>query len=169
MPRKLHVIPHLSSAELKERYQTSRDPVESRRWHLLWLVSEHHTLTAAAEAIGLSYDYARRIVRTYNADGVNSVRNRRRDKRPDQSRSLLNTHQLEELKARLKSPPADGGVWSGPKVACVIAQMLGREHVWPQRGWDYLKLVGYSCQEPRPEHVKGDAQAKTAFKKTAYS
>ncbi|MEM7065877.1 MAG: helix-turn-helix domain-containing protein [Cyanobacteria bacterium P01_B01_bin.77] len=77
MPRKLTIIPHLSSTELKERYQTSHDPVESRRWHLLWLVSEHHTLTAAAEAIGLNYDYARRIVRTYNAEGVASVRNRR--------------------------------------------------------------------------------------------
>ena len=168
MPRKLRIVPHLSSTELKERYQTSCDPVESRRWHLLWLVSEHETLTAAAAAIGLGYDYARRIVRIYNSDGVSSVRNRRRDKRPDQSRSLLNAHQLDDLKKRLKSPPADGGVWSGPKVARVMAQMLGREHVWPQRGWDYLKLLGYSCQEPRPEHVKGDAEAKTAFKKTPH-
>jgi len=166
MPRKLHVIPHLSAAELKNRYQTSRDPVESRRWHLLWLVSEHHTLTAAAEAIGFNYDYARRIVRAYNTEGVASVRNRRRDKRPDQSRSLLTAHQLDELKVRLQAPPTDGGVWSGPKVARVMAQMLGRAHVWPQRGWDYLKLLGYSCQEPRPEHIKGDAEAKAAFKES---
>lgn len=168
MPRKLNVIPHLSSTELKERYQSSHDPVESRRWHLLWLVSDHHTLTAAAEAIGFNYDYARRIVRTYNVEGIASVRNRRRDKRPAQSRSLLKGQQLEELKERLKLPPEDGGVWSGPKVARVMAQMLGREKVWPQRGWDYLKLMGYSCQEPRPLHVKGDAEAKAGFKKTAY-
>lgn len=166
MPRKLTVIPHLSSTELKDRYQTSHDPVESRRWHLLWLVSDHYTLTAAAEAVGFNYDYARRIVRTYNAEGATSVRNRRRDKRPDQSRSLLNEHQLEALKERLNSPPDDGGVWSGPKVARVMAHLLGRDHVWPQRGWDYLKLVGYSCQEPRPLHVKGNAEAKAAFKKT---
>ncbi|MEM7065878.1 MAG: winged helix-turn-helix domain-containing protein [Cyanobacteria bacterium P01_B01_bin.77] len=80
----------------------------------------------------------------------------------------MNEQQLEDLKERLKSPPDDGGVWSGPKVARVMTQLLGRDHVWPQRGWDYLRLVGYSCQEPRPLHVKGDAEAKAAFKKTAH-
>ena len=140
MPRTLRIVPHLSSTELKARYQTSCDPVESCRWHLLWLVSEHETLTTAAAAIGLDYDYVRRIVRTYNSEGVTSVRNRCRDKRPDQSRSLLNDHQLDDLKTRLKSPPADGGGWSGPKVARVMAQMLGREHVWPQRGWEVSEV-----------------------------
>src|SRR3954451_25103043 len=35
------------------------------------------------------------------------------------------------------APPADGGLWTGPKVATWMAARLGRQ-VRPQRGWDYL-------------------------------
>jgi hypothetical protein len=39
MPRIAYLVPHYSSDELKQKYIKSRDPVESRRWHLLWKVS----------------------------------------------------------------------------------------------------------------------------------
>ncbi|MEM6717558.1 MAG: winged helix-turn-helix domain-containing protein [Cyanobacteria bacterium P01_C01_bin.147] len=167
MPRKLHLAPHYSSTELKARYRASTDPVESRRWHLLWLVSEQTTLTDAARAVGLNYDYARTIVGDYNLDGAAGLRNRRKAKRPHQRRSLLTAAQWEELKARLAVPPADGGLWSGPKVAGVIAELTGREKVWPQRGWDYLKRLEQSLQVPRPRHRQGDPEAQAAFKKTS--
>ncbi|MBC7972231.1 MAG: hypothetical protein H7Z11_19235 [Verrucomicrobia bacterium] len=38
---------HLKSEELKARYQGSTDLVESRRWHLLWLVSQQWYLLDA--------------------------------------------------------------------------------------------------------------------------
>ncbi len=38
MPKKLELIPHLSSEELQDRYRKAKDPVEVRRWHLLWKV-----------------------------------------------------------------------------------------------------------------------------------
>ena len=166
MPRKLHLAPYYSSTELKARYRTSTEPVESRRWHLLWLVSEQTTLTDAARAIGLNYDYARTIVADYNRDGAAGVRNRRKAKRPHHRRSLLTAAQLEQLKARLALPPTDGGLWNGPKVARVIAELTGMEKVWPQRGWDYLKRLEQSLQVPRPRHRQGDSEAQAAFKKT---
>ena len=166
MPRKLHLEPYSSSTELKARYRTSTEPAESRRWHLLWLVSEPTTLTAAARAIVLNYDYARTIVADYNRDGAAGVRNRRQAQRPHQRRSLLTAAQLEQLKARLALPPTDGGLWNGPKVARVIAELTGMEKVWPQRGWDYLKRLEQSLQVPRPRHRQGDSEAQAAFKKT---
>lgn len=166
MPRKLHLEPHISTDELKAHYRTSQDPVESRRWHLLWLVCEQTTLTHAAQVVGLNYDYAREIVREYNRNGAHGLRNRRKDKRPQQSRSLLSQAQCAELSTRLQAPPADGGLWNGPKVAQVIAQMTGVEKVWPQRGWDYLKRLEQSFQVPRPRHRKGEPEAQAAFKKT---
>jgi hypothetical protein len=39
MPRKLELVPHLSEAELKNRYRKAKDRVEARRWHLLWKVA----------------------------------------------------------------------------------------------------------------------------------
>jgi hypothetical protein len=41
MVRKAHLHPHLTSCELKSRYLCASDRVESRRWHLLWLVSKN--------------------------------------------------------------------------------------------------------------------------------
>ena len=168
MPRKLKLENHYSSEELKERYRSTQDPVESRRWHLLWLVSTGHTLTSAAQVVGLNYDYGREIVRSYNADQGEGLRNRRKDKRPQGGgRPLLNAEQVEELRQKLLSPPGDGGLWSGPKVAKEMAKMLGREKVWPQRGWDYLKLLGYSHQRPRPRHAKGSVVEQEVFKKNS--
>ena len=167
MPRKLHLEPHFSAADLKTRYRASRDPVESRRWHLLWLVCEQNSLTDAAKVVGLNYDYARAIVRDYNRNGSDGLRNRRKDARPHQSRSLLTPAQLQALEQRLQQPPDDGGLWNGPKVAQVIAQLTGASKVWPQRGWDYLKRLEQSLQRPRPRHGKGDPDQQAAFKKTA--
>lgn len=168
MPRKLHLEPHFSADELKTRYRTSRDPVESRRWHLLWLVCENTTLTAAAKVVGVNYDYARAIVRAYNRDGADGLRNRRKDSRPQQSRSLLNPEQMKALETRLQSPPDDGGRWNGPKVAQVIAQVTGVPKVWPQRGWDYLKRLEQSLQMSHPQqHHKDHEKEQAAFKKTS--
>jgi transposase len=166
MPRPLHLEPHFSVDELKARYRASHDPVEARRWHLLWLIHRPMSLTEAAKAVGLNYDYARSIVTAYNREGADGVRNRRKDSRPRPSRSLLTAEQQQALEARLETPPDDDGVWSGPKVAREMAAILGVPKVWPQRGWDYLKRLERSLQVPRPRHRKGDPEAQEAFKKT---
>lgn len=170
MPRKLHLEPHFSVSELKTRYRESQDPIETRRWHLIWLVADQQSLSAAAAAVGLNYDYARDIVRAYNTQGALGVRNRLKASRPGRhSTALLSQGQCEALRQRLQTPPDDGGIWSGPKVAREIARMSGRKHIWPQRGWEYLKALGYSCQQPRPRHVKGDPTEQAAFKKNCLS
>ena len=46
------------------------------------------------------------------ADGL---RNRRKDRRPQCSRSLLTPEQLNDLDRRLQQPPEDDGLWNGPK------------------------------------------------------
>jgi hypothetical protein len=68
---------------------------------------------------------------------------------------LLNSVQMEKLSQALLTKPSDGGIWSGPKVARWIETETGKEKVWNQRGWEYLKKQGYSCQRPRPQHKKG--------------
>lgn len=155
---------HLSSEELKARYQSSSDPVESRRWHLLWLLSQQWYLLDAAVSIGVSYSYARKGVYAHNKD-VQTIANGRRGRQMT-SRALLNAAQMAELEQALQAPPADGGLWSGPKVAQWIASQTGREHVHPQRGWDYLQRLNDSGQRPRPHHANAEAEAQAALKKT---
>lgn len=167
MPRKLELVPHLGEAELKERYRKAKDPVEARRWHLLWKVALGWTIKQSALAVGLDYDYARRIIKNYNEMGVNSVQNYRNKNRKNQGgghQPLLNEEQLKRLAKACQGKPPDRGVWTGPKVARWIERETGKSQVHNQRGWDYLKKLGYSWQRPRPKHRKGCPQAQTEFK-----
>lgn len=165
MVRKAHLETHLSSAELKTRYLRTSDKVERRRWHLLWLISEQWTIKQAAHGVGLNYDYARQVVKKYNEQGEVAVRNRLWGRKSKSRTPLLTQQQLAELKNCLKQPPPDQGLWTGPKVAQWIAQKTGRDKVWPQRGWDYLKKLCHSLKMPRPKHQKGDKERQEEFKK----
>lgn len=40
MPRKTQLVSHYSSDELKKKYLQSKEPIESRRWHLIWKLPE---------------------------------------------------------------------------------------------------------------------------------
>lgn len=140
MPPKAELKPHLSVDELKSRYRQANDLAEARRWQLLHLVAQDWTIKQAAQAVDLNYDYAKEIVRRYNNKGPTSVENRSHRRRVS-ARSLLTQEQQQELKQILQQPAPDGGEWSGPKVAQWIAEKTGRSHVWPQRGWDYLKRL----------------------------
>ena len=143
MPKKAYLAEHLSSEELKDRYRRSQDSVETRRWHLLGQISLGWTIKNAAVAVGLDYQYSFRILKRYNELGEEGVKNlkkksveHRRGKEP-----ILKEEQLQKLKEELKKRPADGEIWTGPKVARWIEKETGREKVWNQRGWDYLKKV----------------------------
>ena len=144
MPRQAKLAEHFSPQELKEKYLTGEDRVERRRYHLLWLVSQGWTIKKSAAAMGISYDYGQKIVRRYNKEGARGIRHRRREITLPGKAQLLNQAEQEKLKACLQKAPEDGGMWTGPKVAQWIAKETGRKKVWPQRGWDYLKRLGFS-------------------------
>jgi transposase len=146
MPPKAELKTHLTPDELKLRYRQARDTAEARRWQLIHLVAQDWTIKQAAQAVDLNYDYAKDIIRRYNQRGPDAVQNRNQ-KRQVSPRSLLTAEQQQELQHALLAPAPDGGEWSGPKVAQWIAEKTGRSHVWPQRGWDYLRRL----QQRRPQ------------------
>lgn len=166
MPKAAYLANHFNSNELKQKYLKSKDPVESRRWGLLWKISLGWTIKNSALALGIDYQYAKKILKRYNETGSDGVKNRR--KTPLTHRrgkpSLLNHQQLEKLIQALKEPPSDQGVWTGPKVARWIEKETHREKVSNQRGWDYLKKCNYSWQRPRPKHRQGSGQLQQQFK-----
>ena len=69
-----------------------------------------------------------------------------------------------DLRIALFDSPPEGGVWNGRKVADWIGDTIGRP-VSRQRGWDYLKKLGYRLRKPRPRHIKGDQEQQQVFKK----
>ena len=141
MSPKVRLVNHLSLDEITARYQQASDRIEVRRWHLLQLVAQQWSIKKASEIVGLSYDYAKEIIRRYNHHGPDSMRNRNRHRPKPPSRSLLTPKQQEELRQALQHPALDGGQWTGKKVAEWIAQKTNRSHVWPQRGWEYLRRL----------------------------
>jgi hypothetical protein len=68
------------------------------------------------------------------------------------SGGILTPEALAALKERIKTPPDDGGLWTGPKIARWFAKFHGLQSVHDQRGWDALIAIGYSIQQPRPRH-----------------
>lgn len=168
MPKKAYLATHLSTEELARKYKKCQDPIESRRWHLLWKISSGKSIRESTEIVGLNYQYGKRIVKKYNELGEEGVKNRRKIAKKEVHTGgrerLLNEEELGELAKALKEKPADGGIWTGRKVARWIEKKTGREKVWEQRGWDYLKKLDYSWQRPRPKHRKGDSEAQREFK-----
>jgi len=116
MPKKAHLESHLSTEELKRRYLHSCDPVESRRWHLVWMVASGWTIKKAAKAIAINYDYAKEILYNYNRQGVVAIQNRRKMVCRNRKNALLNAEGLSKLGQALKNRPADGGIWTGPLI-----------------------------------------------------
>lgn len=104
------------------------------------------------------------MIGRWNAQGEAGIGDRRHER--DVSRPLLWPKLQEELAAALQEPPAEGGLWSGPKVAGWMQQRLGRNGA-PQRGWEYLRRLGHSSRVPRPQHAKADEAREQELKKTA--
>src|SRR5689334_15077127 len=113
--------------------------------------------------LGYTARWIRTIVSRYNRAGEAAILDRRRMQKGHPP--LLTASQQKELDQALELPPADGGLWTGPKVAAWMQERLGRE-VDPRRGWDYLQRLGRSSRVPRPQHEQSDEATQQAFKKT---
>ena len=75
MSRKAYLANHYSPEELKQKYFSSQDSIESRRWHLLWKIACGWSIKNSAIAVGISYPYAQKIVKKYNQQGDNALMN----------------------------------------------------------------------------------------------
>jgi hypothetical protein len=131
MPKKAYLAEHLSSEELKDRYRSSQDSVETRRWHLLRQISLGWTIKNAAVAVGLDYQYSFRTLKKYNELGEEGVKNLKKKSAEYRigKEPLLKEEQFQKLKEELKELPVDGGIWTGSKVARWIEKETGREKV----------------------------------------
>jgi hypothetical protein len=82
----------------------------------------------SAIALGINYQYAKKIVNKYNELGAEGIKNRKqktlahwRGKQP-----LLNPEPWQKLIAALRQRPADGGIWTVSKVARWIEKEIQR-------------------------------------------
>jgi transposase len=164
MKKPITVKAHLSVEEVETRYRKAKDPVERSQWQIIWLLAQGKTTKAIREVTGYCLAWIRTIAHRYNQDGPPGISDRRHAN-PGGS-FILSAELQAQLVAALEEPPADGGLWTGRKVAQWILARTGRK-VHPQLGWEYLKRLGYSKRILRPRHAKADAAAQEAFKKNS--
>ena len=160
------VVDHLSVAELERRFVGCGDPMEARHVQVIWLLAQGHTVGATCKVTAFGERWVEQLLERYNASGPDALVNglRRNGPKP----RLLTPEVLDRVRVRLAEPPPDGGLWSSRKVATIIADHLGLEHVAPQRGWEALRAIGWSRQRPRPRNPKSATPEEAeAFKKSS--
>src|ERR671910_3432177 len=146
------IVEHLPVEELEARYRAARDVTEARHFQAIWLLAQGRTFLEVAEVLAFVPRWVAQLAARYNASGPEALGDRRR--RNGRAASLLTPDLLAALAERVRTPPEDGGLWSGPKVALWMAAHLGLASVHAQRGWEALKRIGWSVQAPRPRHPR---------------
>ena len=161
-----HVADHLSVLALEQQYRSCTDVTAARHFQTIWLLAKGHEITEVSATVSFARRWVERLLARYNAHGPQALGDLRR--RNGTSPSVLRPDLLEKLKARLREPPPDGGLWTSPKVAAWMAGELGLAAVLPQRGWEALKAIGWSVQKPRPRHpASATPEEREAFKKSS--
>jgi transposase len=154
------IVGHLSVEELEARYRAARDVTEARHVQAIWLLAQGRSVLDVAAVLAFAPRWVVRLAARYNALGPEALGDRRR--RNGKAASLLTPDLLAALAARVRTPPEDGGLWSGPKVALWMAAYLGLAKVHAQRGWEALKRIGWSVQAPRPRHARAATPERRA-------
>ena len=161
MARPLVIAPHLTVTDLEQRYRQAGDPVARSQWQMLWLLAGGMPTAEVARVTGYSVRWVQEIARRYRA-GPEAIGDRRH--RNPGAAPLLTGQQQEQLRAALAGPAPDGGIWTCRTVARWMSQTLGRP-VSEQRGWEWMRRLGFTPQRPRPRETRADPVAQEAFKK----
>ncbi|MGB3267778.1 MAG: hypothetical protein WBA89_27955 [Microcoleus sp.] len=138
MPKRISIEPHLSLPELQQRYRQASYPVEKSHYQIIWLLASGRSSREVSQITGYSLSWIYELVWGYNRIGPKSLGDKRHEHQG--ADTLLNDVQQAQLWQALQSPPTEGGLWNGQKVANWMSELLGRS-VSRQRGWEYLKAM----------------------------
>ena len=88
-----------------------------------WLLAQGRTVPEVSAVLAFAPRWVTKLAARYNALGPEALGDGRRHN--GKAASLLSQELLAALAERVKAPPEDGGLWSGPKAAAWIAARLG--------------------------------------------
>ena len=160
--RRLAIPPHLALDELERRYRRAPEPVARSQWRMVWLLSGGAPTAEVARVTGYSVTWVREIARRYREEGPAGI-GARRHGNPGAA-PLLDAAQQEELRAAGRAPAPHVEVWTCRGVAAWMSAALGRP-VCEQRGWEWMRRLGFTPRRPRPRETRADPEAQAAFKK----
>jgi len=161
MTQKMVIAPHLTITELEHRYRSAGDPVARSQWQILWLLAGGMPTAEVARVTGYSVRWIQELARRYR-EGPEAIGDRRHGN--PGAAPLLDADQQAQLRLALAGPAPDGGIWTCRQVATWMSETLKRP-VGEQRGWEWMRRLGFTPQRPRPRETRADPEAQAAFKK----
>ena len=160
--KRLQTPPHLSVDEVEQRYRRATDPVARSQWQMVWLLSGGTPTAEVARVTGYSINWVREVAKRYREEGPAGIGDRRHGN--PGAAPLLTPAQQAQLRAALAGPAPDGGIWTCRQVAAWMSTVLGRR-VREQRGWEWMRRLGFTPQDPRPRETRADPAAQDACTK----
>lgn len=160
----MHVELYHCSSELKRLAREQKDSSMAARIRAVYLAVEGHGAPKIGAALGFSRRTIQKWIRSYNRLGMEGLQ----DKAGRGIKAHLNADQLQWLRQRIdQGPTADDGVcvFHASDIGRIIAKQFGINHSVRQVQ-RLLRKLGYRYLSGRPEHPKGDPEARSAFKKT---
>src|SRR4051812_37106490 len=161
------VADHLSVDDLEARLRSAQDPTATRHFQVIWLLARGHTIADVAAVTSFVPRWIEQLLARYNAHGPEALGDLRR--RNGSAPSVLRPELLARLPERLATPPSDGGLWTGPKVAAWMAGELGLAEAFSTRlgGPEGDRLVGADAPPPPSCHPAGATpEEREVFKKS---
>jgi hypothetical protein len=116
----MRIIEHLPVEELERRYRATRDVTEARHTQAVWLLAQGRTVLDVAGVLAFAPRWVEALAARHNAHGPAALGDWRRHN--GRAASVLTPALLAALAERLRTPPEDGGRWTGPKVALWMAR-----------------------------------------------
>lgn len=151
----LKVKRRLAYEKITQNYRSCKNPIEKTRWHLIWLMANPQksvSVKEAAKTVNFCQRWARTLVNRYNEEGSKGLIDKRKNNKGQEP--VLNKKQKKELrKIILSGKPPDKGLWTSVKVANWIEEKTGKRPS-NKTGLNYLSILGFTLQEPRPRHTE---------------
>jgi len=160
----MHVELYHCSSELKKLARRKKEPSIAARIRAVYLALEGRDAVQIAAVLGYSRRAVQNWVRSYNRHGLDGLK----DQTGRGTKARLNADQIQWLRQRIdQGPTQDDGVcvFHAADIGHIIKQQFGISYSVRQIQ-RLLRKLGYRYLSGRPEHPKGDAQARSAFKKT---
>ena len=149
--------------ELKELFRKEKDSKMASRIRAVYLGLMGKTAPEIATLLGYSRRTIQKWVAAYNQKGLEGLQ----DRQGRGNQCKLNPDQLQWLRQRIEQGPLpeDGVcVFGGKEIQQIIQKQF--DVTYSLNGiYQLLHRLGYSYVSSRPEHPKGDPEARQSFKK----
>ena len=161
----IKIKPQHKPSQVQEVYQNSKNPTEQKRAHFIWLLLEGNHIQEVEEIVDYSHVQAIKIIKKYNQYGLEGLKDKRKT---NQGRPpILDDTQIFLLAQIIRHDFNNEIIWDAKKVKKYIETTTSKT-IHLSNVYEYISLIGFSFQKPRPQHVENLQSILEEFQKKLY-